>query len=151
MQPTLTWPTSPRLPADGRSVAGAELPPQPFWFPPLRTLRTEAVPLLPRSCWYSPFLMLPDTARSELNNNHGIAVCLGLGSLHEFFFRLSQCLRDKLPGSFPTWPSWGGTADWEELAQHRLNGDVRKPVLQTTVGATWYTPCPPRHQAPTAK
>lgn len=30
--------------------------------------------------------MIPDTARSELNNNHGIAVCLGLGSLHEFFF-----------------------------------------------------------------
>lgn len=99
MWPTLVWLASPWPPAEGPSDTGAEfLPPgpvilgpaplQPLWSPPLHTLRTRAPSLLPRSFWGSPFLMIHDPTSSELNNNlgFGIALDLGLCSLHEFFF-----------------------------------------------------------------
>lgn len=67
--------------------------------PPQPLAPTGAFPLLPGSVWYSPFLMIHDTTSSELNNNLGFAIHLGLGSLHERFFSLvvtvfeSQALR----------------------------------------------------------
>lgn len=123
---TLARPASRWLPAEELSVARAGPPPQDRRFSALRHpnllvpssayLEDWAFPLLPRSFWYSPFLMIHDTTSSELNNNLGFAIHLGLDSLHERFFSLlvtvfeSQALR-----SFPPWPC--GVA-------------VRNPVLE---------------------
>lgn len=63
-------------------VTLGSVPLQLFWSFPVHTLRTGALPLLPRSLWCSP-----DPTSSELNNNNlGNATDLGLGSLHEQFF-----------------------------------------------------------------
>lgn len=67
-------------------VTLGSVPLQLFWSFPVYTLRTGALPLLPRSLWCPPFLMIPDPTSSELNNNLGNDTDLGLGSLHERFF-----------------------------------------------------------------